>query len=207
MVNSMRLNTTITNLVCEYDLIPAGRKKRLEELAACIIRQSANSTPVAVTFICTHNSRRSHMAQLWAQAAASHFRVRNIRTYSGGTEATAFYPSAVAALNRLGFSLETEDQSTNPVYQVRDDLGKVTGEASSRVFGSPPNPASGYIAVLTCSSADAQCPVIAGCTDRIVLPYDDPKQFDGTMDEAAAYTERCRQIGREMLYTFARITD
>jgi arsenate reductase len=88
---------------------------------------------------------------------------------------------------------------------VSDAQGNMVGEAFSKVFDSPPNPSSGFIAVMTCSSADAQCPVIAGCSDRIVLTYDDPKQHDGTAGEAKAYTERCRQIGREMLYVFAKI--
>jgi len=35
---------------------------------------------------------------------------------------------------------------------------------------------------------------------RFALPYDDPKQSDGTPTEVKTYDERCRQIAREMLY-------
>jgi hypothetical protein len=34
--------------------------------------------------------------------------------------------------------------------------------------------------------------------------YDDPKDFDGTLQEEAKYDERTRQIAREMLYLFSK---
>jgi arsenate reductase len=36
----------------------------------------------------THNSRRSHLSQVWAQTAAAHFNVKMF--YSGGMEAALF---------------------------------------------------------------------------------------------------------------------
>jgi hypothetical protein len=47
--------------------------------------------------------------------------------------------------------------------------------------------------------------VVVGATVRIATPYDDPKEFDGTPQEAAKYTERVHQIGREILYAFSLI--
>ena len=44
------------------------------------------------------------------------------------------------------------------------------------------------------------CPIVAGADFRIALPFEDPKAFDDTPLESEKYTERCRQIGREMLY-------
>jgi hypothetical protein len=34
------------------------------------------------------------------------------------------------------------------------------------------------------------------------MPYDDPKDYDDTDQEQAKYDERCRQIAREMFFTF-----
>ena len=76
------------------------RIKVLEELRAYIKSNTASGGPVKLTFICTHNSRRSHLGQIWAQKAALHHGLSFIQTFSGGTETTAFNPRAVAALRR-----------------------------------------------------------------------------------------------------------
>lgn len=70
-------------------------------------------------FICTHNSRRSHIAQVWAQTAATYYNVPNVVAYSGGTEATAFNPRAVKAMEEAGFKITKTTEGTNPVYEVR----------------------------------------------------------------------------------------
>ena len=46
--------------------------------------------PIQLMFVCTHNSRRSHISQQRAQASAAYLNVDNVQTFSGGTEATAF---------------------------------------------------------------------------------------------------------------------
>jgi arsenate reductase len=38
---------------------------------------------------------------------------------------------------------------------------------------------------MTCSEADKNCPIVLGALDRISLPYNDPKEADGTPEEAA----------------------
>ena len=62
----------------------------------------SGKTPQAIV-ICTHNSRRSHLGQLWLAIGADFFELPQLETFSGGTEATAFNPRAVAALHRVGF--------------------------------------------------------------------------------------------------------
>jgi arsenate reductase len=58
---------------------------------------------------------------------------------------------------------------------------------------------------MTCSHADENCPVVIGASTRIALTYNDPKDFDGTPQEAAKYAERVREIGREILYAFSQV--
>jgi arsenate reductase len=58
---------------------------------------------------------------------------------------------------------------------------------------------------MTCTHADENCPLVAGADVRISLPYDDPKAFDNTPLEAAKYTERVHEIGREILYAFSLV--
>jgi hypothetical protein len=73
----------------------------------------------------------------------------------------------------------------------------------SKSYEDASNPQQGYCAVMTCSHADENCPLIPGAALRISLPFEDPKAFDGTNEETARYDECCRQIAREMLYAFS----
>src|SRR5439155_17018122 len=121
-----------------------------------------------LTFICTHNSRRSQLAQIWAKAAAEFYGVRGVDTFSGGTEATAFNPRAVNTLKRAGFhiSVAESEPSDNPRYRVRFSDGAQPMECFSKVYSHAPNPKTDFAAVLTCSQADADCPLVAGASLR-----------------------------------------
>ena len=184
---------------------PNDRSQALDRLAGFIAARATAGRPSRLTFICTHNSRRSQLAQIWARAAAAHLGVPAVETYSGGTEATAFNPRAVAAMRRAGFRIDDPDGGDNPVYRVRFADGAEPMECFSKLYHQAPNPEREFCAVMTCSAADATCPVVLGAAERISLPYDDPGFFDGSDREAAAYDERCRQIAREMLAVFSKV--
>lgn len=179
--------------------IPAERKESLDLIAAFVKERKAAGTTADLTFICTHNSRRSHLSQLWAATAAWAHGQDHVRTYSGGTEATAFDPRAVAAVERAGFSVVKPD-GKNPVYEVSFAKAQTAERCWSKVYNDPTNPQQGFCAVMTCSEADTNCPIVLGALDRISLPYNDPKEADGTPEEAARYDERCLQIAAEMWY-------
>ena len=199
------LQATVTALLAELDTIPAARRQELGQIAAFARHRLGRGQRVPLVFICTHNSRRSQMAQVWARVAATAHAVPGVETFSGGTEATAFDPRAVAALQRAGFVISSSAPGANPRYEVRSSDTAPALECFSKVYDQPPNPTDGFCAIMTCSSADAGCPVVLGAAERISLPYDDPKAADGTDQEAATYDERCRQIGREMLYALSRV--
>ncbi len=189
----------------EFDQIPAERQQQLQKIAAYVNRQKAAGQPARLTFICTHNSRRSHLSQIWAMVAAMEQGVAGVETFSGGTEATAFNPRAIAAIQRAGLIVEKTTEGKNPHYTVRcDNLGKgVT--CFSKVYSDAPNPTKDFCAVMTCLQADESCPLVQGSALRIAIPYEDPKVADDTPEEAARYDERCAQISREMLYLFSRV--
>ena len=189
----------------ELEQIPQARRALLDVLVDLPGFSSDRHRPVRLVFICTHNSRRSHMAQLWAQVAARHFSVPGVEATSGGTEATAFNPRAVAALRRAGFAIEFFSDGKNPVYEVWYEPEMEPIQAFSKIYDEPPNPTAGFAAVMTCAAADTACPIVSGADERIVIPYDDPKAADGTEHEAEVYDERCAQIAREMLYVFSEI--
>lgn len=144
------------------------------------------------------------MAQLWAATAAAHFGVEPVCTYSGGTEATAFNPRAVAALKRAGFEIQNPG-GDNPRYRVTYAAGGPVLECFSKTYDDALNPSDGFAAIMTCSEADEACPVVHGAALRSRLRYEDPKVADGTPGEAAVYDERCLQIAGEMLYLFSTL--
>lgn len=199
------LATFVAETLPELDRIQEDRRKKLEKLSRLVAGHVSAGSTARLVFICTHNSRRSHMSQIWAQTAAHYFGIANLESYSGGTEATAFDPRAVAAIGRAGFLVEKSSEDTNPVYRVRYADGTGPMECTSKLYDQPPNPAHDFCAVMTCSRADHSCPVVIGATDRIAIPYEDPKGFDGTDEESTKYDECCRQIGREMLYLFSQV--
>jgi protein-tyrosine-phosphatase len=199
------LKQTSESLIKDFEAILEDRKALLDELAIYIKGKLISRKEVNLIFICTHNSRRSHMAQIWAQAAAVHYNIPNIKTFSGGTQKTAFNIQAVNALKKAGFKIKALSEKSNPKYRV-----KMSADASplicfSKKYNHKSNPQQDFVAVMTCSDADESCPVITGAEYRTTIKYEDPKLFDGTDQAAAAYEARSRQIGTEMLYVFCKV--
>lgn len=192
--------TYIENAIQGFDQIPNERKESLQELAQFISTKVSKNEDAKLIFICTHNSRRSHMGQIWASVAAQYYEVPRVQPYSGGTEATAFNPRAVAALQRAGLKINQLTEGENPRYQVQFKASTPLQKAFSKKYDDPSNPQQDFAAIMTCSQADEACPFVPGASFRISLPYDDPKKADGTPDEAARYDERSKQIATEMLY-------
>lgn len=190
----------------EFDAIPTDRKADLAKVALYIRERLSKSEPAKLTFICTHNSRRSHLSQIWAQVAAEFYGLDGVETFSGGTEATAFNSRAVAAMQRCGLKIIAGDPaSANPRYNVYTADSATPQVCFSKAYGEPPNPSQGYCAVMTCSQADDACPLVMGCDLRIPIRYEDPKVADDTEFEAQRYDERSTQICSEMLYMISMV--
>ncbi len=128
------IQTYITTITKEFNQIPEERKELLNELAGYIESKVKANAPVKLTFICTHNSRRSHISQIWAQTAAYYYSVKGVETYSGGTEATAFNPRAVKAMSKVGFQIEKSGEEKNPTYLVKYTEGATPIKAFSKVY-------------------------------------------------------------------------
>ena len=204
-----KLYSMITQYIGEaekdFDKIPPERKIQLQKITAYIQASLAKNHQANLVFICTHNSRRSHMAQLWAYAACVYYGVNQVASYSGGTEVTAFNPNAVKALVKAGFQITVKEEGTNPHYAVKysDEVPALI--AYSKKYTDSANPSSHFAAVMTCSHADANCPVVFGAALKISTPYEDPKESDGNPNQEAVYDERCKQIATELLYAFSLV--
>ncbi|MBD0725350.1 protein-tyrosine-phosphatase [Flavobacterium sp. L1I52] len=188
-----------------FESITAERKIILQPLIDYIQLKVTNQQEIRLNFICTHNSRRSHLSQVWAQTAAAFYSIKNTFCYSGGTEATALFPMAAQTLSKQGFQIETISQGNNPVYSIKHNENTHPIIGFSKTFDNSFNPQSEFAAILTCSSADQGCPFIAGAEKRIPITYEDPKAFDNTAQQAEKYEERSLQIATELFYVFAQI--
>ncbi len=209
MLNKRTLFTAIEKIVSGFNFeeITAERKDILQSLIDFIQLKIDNQEDIRLNFICTHNSRRSHLSQIWAQTAAHYYGIKNVSCYSGGTEATAMFPKVAETLANSGFKIQKLSKGTNPVYAAKfaENISPVIG--FSKKYNDEFNPESGFAAIMTCSQADEGCPFIVGAEKRIPITYEDPKAFDNTPLQTEKYHERSLQIAVEMFYVFSLIKD
>ncbi|MEM7657916.1 MAG: protein-tyrosine-phosphatase [Bacteroidota bacterium] len=204
----IQLNASLTEYVAQLretvHVVPADRQESLRPLLGYLQAKKAKGETASLTFICTHKSRRSHLGQIWAQTIADQLGVK-LRTFSGGTEATACNPRTVTAMRAAGFDISALDSSNNPHYLIKHHDAHAGVEVWSKTYQDEANPASGFGAIMTCDSANEACPIVFGAEARFPILYRDPKAFDDTPQEAAAYQERCKQIAREMYWVLSQV--
>ncbi len=198
------LDAYIQKAIDKTESIDRERRGILESFAAYISDKLSSGDEIRLVFICTHNSRRSIMSQIFAQTAAAVYGIENISCYSGGTEATAFNPRAVAAMERAGFKIEHTGEN-NPLYTVSYSIQADPIRCFSKVYNNDENPDEGFAAIMTCSDAEKNCPFIPGAEQRFSISYKDPKEADDTSFESDRYDERALQIASEMFFTMRTV--
>lgn len=179
------------------------RKSLLEKLSSHIQEKFNSGKEINLVYVCTHNSRRSHLGQIWAKVAADFYGF-NINTFSAGTEATAFNQNATNALKSAGFDVEKLDETNNPKYEVIFGENK-SSHCFSKTIDDETLPKENFVAIMTCGDADENCPFIPGCDLRIGTTYFDPKSYDNSILQDEKYTERSNQIAMECLYVFSLV--
>ncbi len=181
------------------------RKEILQPLIEYIQNKVNTNKEIRLNFICTHNSRRSHLSQIWAQTMAFHFVIKNVFCYSGGTEATAMFPKVGETLINQGFQIQKLSVEPNLVYAVKFDDNQHPIICFSKTYFDDFNPKTSFGAIMTCNNADEGCPMVLGAEARFPIKYDDPKAFDGTDVMSEKYAERSVQIASELYYVFSQI--
>ena len=199
------LFTEIQQTLSSLPNVSEERKQVLQPLVSYIQEKLSNKEVINLNFICTHNSRRSHLSQVWAQTMAFYYQIPNVLSYSGGTEATAMNATVVDTLVGNGFRIQQLSEGTNPIYAIKyaENMPSIIG--FSKKYDDTFNPTSAFCAIMTCSQADEGCPFIAGADKRIPVTYEDPKLYDGTSSEKEKYLERSLQIAAEMHYVFSTV--
>ncbi len=198
-----KIKESISNLKTES--ISENRKETLNDLANYIQEKVDGNNEIRLNFICTHNSRRSHLSQIWAQAMAHYFSVSQVFSYSSGTEATALFPMIIETLESSGFQIDIVSQGINPVYCIKFAKNQHPVIGFSKTIENDFNPKTDFAALMTCSQANEACPFIAGAENRFSLNFEDPKVFDNTDLQKEKYLERSLDIASEMYYVFSQI--
>ncbi|WAC39724.1 low molecular weight phosphatase family protein [Pedobacter sp. SL55] len=191
--------------IAQLPKVNEERKEILKPLADFIQQKLANNKPININFICTHNSRRSHLSQVWAQIAADYYGIGNVHCYSGGTEETALFPKVAETLIQQGLNIFKISEGINQIYAIKYDENTQPIIGFSKKYNSPFNPIAEFAAIMTCSQADGGCPFIAGAEKRIPITFEDPKISDNTEAQSQVYAERSLQIAAEMFYVFSVI--
>ena len=181
------------------------RKIILQPLIEFISSKPSKNEEVILNFICTHNSRRSHLSQIWAQTMANYYQIENVFCYSGGTEATAMFPKVADTLANQGFEILKLSETENPVYAVKFAENEHAVICFSKKYDDDFNPKSAFAAILTCDSADENCPIVYGAEARIPIKYEDPKKSDGTPEMNETYFNRSLEIAVEMKFVFENL--
>ncbi len=200
------MNTQLKEFIKQLDIntISEERKQVLNYVIE-YLKTKPKEEIININFICTHNSRRSHLGQIWMQTMADFFNIKNIRTYSGGTEATAMAKPIVDLLQKQGFQVTALSNENNTVFAIKNHINSLPIIGFSKRYEHSFNPSSNFIAIMTCSQADEGCPFVAGCDKRFAITYEDPKLYDNTELEAEKYLERSIQIATEMKYIITKI--
>lgn len=198
-------NLTKTLEVISKIAVPNERKEVLQPLVDYIQNKVNSNEEIRLNFICTHNSRRSHLSQIWAQTMAFYFKIQNTYCYSGGTEATAMFPKVAETLTNQGFEIQKLSEAENHVYAVKFDANQHSIICFSKTYFDDFNPKNNFGAIMTCNNADEGCPMVFGAEARFPIKYDDPKAFDGTDLMNEKYAERSLQIASEMYFVFSQI--
>ena len=189
----------------DTDSISLTRRNLLEPLIVFIQSKVDTDQAVKLNFICTHNSRRSLLSQVWAQALGYYYNIKDLFCYSGGTESTDLFPAALEALEASGFKIDSQTQTKNPLHIIEFAVNETPIKGFSKAYDHKENPKTAFAAILTCSQVDKECPYIPGAEVRIPLSFEDPKAFDKTSQQAEKYRERSLQIATELKYIFSNI--
>lgn len=207
MNSTKNLFPNIHQLIQELDpkSLSQDRQLLLQPLIEFIQAKRNAQQEIRLNFICTHNSRRSHLSQIWAQAMASFYDIAKVQCYSAGTEATAIYPLIIETLIHQGFQIDKLTDGINPLYAIKTSINSLPIIGFSKQINNTFNPESEFAAIMTCDAAYESCPFVAGAEKRFPITFEDPKLFDNSPQQQLKYHESSLQIAGDMNYVFSNL--
>ena len=200
-----KLKDLIEELSKSINSIISERREELDDIANLIVQHLREANKLDIIVVCTHNSRRSQLGEVWINTLAQYFDLNKIVAFSGGMEETAFNVRMVNALVDSGFDVNEIEGGENPRYNI-SNIELENHPLYSKVYDDAMNPKSGFMAFMVCDHADENCPIVQGMKYRIPLRFKDPKEYDDTEYEQEAYSNKVMVIGREMYYLLSQVS-
>jgi arsenate reductase len=186
-------------------MIQESRLEKLKQIQDYIKSKIHQKEEVNLIFICVQNSRRSHLAQVFAQQAAIQNNFSNVHCFSGGVEVTRIHPNTIEALKRFGFSIIQKSEGDNPLFEI--DIEGIKLPLYSKNFEDVTKQLKSFAAIMVCSETETNCPYVPNAEKKILLPYDDPKFADNTNNPIDEYVRVASIIKEEMQYIFSNIKE
>ena len=195
------------NLDQLFNQTPSEDRRPILETMA---QSFANEAQLKVNFICTHNSRRSHFSEVLFRTAVNYYGLKNVKTFSGGTECTALFPEVAESFSRHGFKvvpIQAYNQQAYKIFIENLEREETTPILFSKIYNAEYNPQENYHAVMVCDSAHESCPVVHGSTQRHSLIFQDPKSSDGKQNQFQVYDRTLALIATELAFVARRIRE
>ena len=174
----------------------------LNEIVNYVYKTRSEKKIPKLNFICTHNSRRSQFCQFWATFFSNYYNIK-CEVYSGGTVKTEVYKSVLNNIRDYSFNISFK-QCNNPIYSIKFKNQNL-GNYFSKLYYDFENPKNEFAAIMTCSDAENNCPLVEGSEIKFSLPYEDPKKYDKSKIEKTEYKKTSEKIASEMNYLFSEI--
>ena len=191
----------IVDMIFEIE-VSNERATVLNEIVNYINKKRSENKISKLNFICTHNSRRSQFCQFWATFFSISYKIK-CEVYSGGTLETEVYKSVVNNIRHYGFNISFKD-CDNPIYSIKFRNLNL-GNYFSKLYNDSENTKNEFAAIMTCSDAERNCPLVEGSEIKFSLPYEDPKKYDMSKIEKTEYKKTSEKIASEMNYLFHKI--
>ncbi len=155
-----------------------------------------NKKKLNLVFICTHNSRRSQFSEIWGNILSTYHK-KNINVLSAGMIKTEVYFQVIESLKRIGFKI-THNKNSYLLQHLNINMNLYSKILSDIKINN-------FISIMTCSEAEASCPIDLRSKSNLKLLYEDPKIYDNTKNEQKKYDSTCLKIAYELNYIFKNI--
>ena len=167
------------------------RKKRLDNIAS-VINENLNKTR-SIVFLCTHNSRRSQICEVWGKVFAEIYR-KKININSAGAFKTVVHSQVYESIVKCGLIVNNKKEIFFDKKKFKLN-SKTTDSITMKNF----------IAVMTCSDAEKSCPHDPKSIRNIKMFFNDPRIYDETDKMSREYLKTTTYIAEELNYIFKNI--
>ena len=167
------------------------RKKRLDNIAS-VINENLNKTR-SIVFLCTHNSRRSQICEVWGKVFAEIYR-KKININSAGAFKTVVHSQVYESIVKCGLVVDNKKE----IF-----FDKKKFKLNSKTIDSLTM--KNFIAVMTCSNAEKSCPNDPRSIRNIKMFFNDPRIYDETDKMSREYLNTTIYIAEELNYIFKNI--